>query len=209
MWGAIASAAGSLLGGYMDRQEARHSAKQQYVYNSWLQGQNEAFQKEMAQNAHQYEIQDLEKAGLNPILSAQGSSAGSIAGSSAPQGTSAGNTGNYFGDKMEQIARIAQTKSGEELNESQAKLADSTANKTDIEAGLLPKKTQAEIKNLDKSSAKMEAEARKNKAEISLIDTQKDLNTALTQYNRERSRGKTKAYSGGGWGINAGYTTIE
>ena len=55
----------------------------------------------------------------------------------------------------------------------------------------------------------MEAEARKNKAEIGLIDTQKDLNTALTQYNRERSRGKTKSYSGGGWGVNAGYTTVE
>lgn len=39
---------------------------------------NYATQKEFAQNAHQWEVEDLEKAGLNPILSAGG--AGATAG---------------------------------------------------------------------------------------------------------------------------------
>lgn len=39
-----------------------------------------AFQREMAQNAHQYEVEDLRKAGLNPILSAMGRGASASGG---------------------------------------------------------------------------------------------------------------------------------
>ena len=46
-------------------------------------GQNSAnkqtdFQERMARNAHQYEIEDLRKAGLNPILSATGGSGAAL-----------------------------------------------------------------------------------------------------------------------------------
>lgn len=43
---------------------ATSAAEQSYAYN-----------KEFAQNAHQWEVADMEKAGLNPILSADGSGA--------------------------------------------------------------------------------------------------------------------------------------
>lgn len=39
-----------------------------------------AFQREMAKNAHQYEVEDLRKAGLNPILSAGGPGASASGG---------------------------------------------------------------------------------------------------------------------------------
>lgn len=42
---------------------------------------NLTFQREMAQNAHQYEVEDLRKAGLNPILSSGGSGASASGGS--------------------------------------------------------------------------------------------------------------------------------
>ena len=54
---------------------------------------NNKYQKEFAQNAHQWEVQDLQKAGLNPILSAGGSGAsasgGGVANGSVTGGGSA------------------------------------------------------------------------------------------------------------------------
>lgn len=54
---------------------------------------NNKYQKEFAQNAHQWEINDLQKAGLNPILSAGGSgtsaSGGGVASGSVTGGGSA------------------------------------------------------------------------------------------------------------------------
>lgn len=73
---------------------ASSSAKQSYNYSSWLAQQQNVYQKEAMQNAHQWEVGDLEKAGLNPVLSAGGSgaSAGGVGGG-ATVSANAGATG--------------------------------------------------------------------------------------------------------------------
>jgi len=65
---AIAGGA-SLLGGMMKNDS---SAKQAQIDREW--------QRENAQNAHQYEVSDLRAAGLNPILSATGGSGARASG---------------------------------------------------------------------------------------------------------------------------------
>lgn len=166
MWGAIA---GAVAGSILDRQEQRHNAKQQYTYNSWLQSQNEAFQKEMAQNAHQYEVEDLKKAGLNPILSAMGSSAGSIAGSSAPQGTTAGNAPSNYSQGLQNALATIQTNSTKDLNEKLGEKADQETLESAERTKNITPEAQARIKNLNSATLV-------NKAEKELKESETDLN---------------------------------
>jgi len=65
---AALGAAGSLVSGIFGQSSANRSIK---------------FQREAAKNAHQWEVEDLRKAGLNPILSAGGSGARASGGAQA------------------------------------------------------------------------------------------------------------------------------
>lgn len=58
--------ASSLLSGALSSSSAKSSQESNFDYNT-----------EVLQNRHQWEVKDLENAGLNPILSATGSSGGS------------------------------------------------------------------------------------------------------------------------------------
>lgn len=69
VWGAVAGAASGLIGSAGSLWAAREAWKRQ---------------KEAMQNAHQWEVADLRKAGLNPILSATGGSGASTGGLNSP-----------------------------------------------------------------------------------------------------------------------------
>lgn len=162
---AIALAAGA----YMDKKQSDHNAKKQYQYNSALQSQNAAFQREMAQNAHQYEVKDLEAAGLNPIISAQGSSASSIAGSSAPQGTSAGNNAEFMTRAISNLSNLITATSGQDLNKKLGEKAQQEALESAERTKNITPEALTKIRNLN--SATMV-----NQAEKELKDSQTALN---------------------------------
>lgn len=72
MFDVIGSIAGGLIGSSSAKKANKAAAREAEL--------NREFQREMAQNAHQYEVEDLRKAGLNPILSAGGSGASASGG---------------------------------------------------------------------------------------------------------------------------------
>lgn len=53
------------------------------AFNAWQAGKNREFQERMSNTAHQREVADLRKAGINPILSAK------LGGASTPPGATA------------------------------------------------------------------------------------------------------------------------
>lgn len=121
--GAIGTIGAGLLGGgldYLGAQQQNASARQQA-------DEQMAFQERMSDTAHQREVEDLKKAGLNPVLSAN-------AGASTPTGAAAPVVNEMSGvaDKLSGIPgnlmslatsaqSIRESESRANLNDEQAK----------------------------------------------------------------------------------------
>lgn len=87
-------------------------------------------QRESMQNRHQWEVEDLRKAGLNPILSATNSAGGSISGATANV------MAPDIAGALNKIANSALMRKQTELAEKdlQAKLDNAKANLTNADA---------------------------------------------------------------------------
>lgn len=124
MFGSIGKALNQITG-------ATDSSNAAFSQSKTLANMSYAQQKEFAQNAHQWEMQDLQKAGLNPALTTGASSAGAIAG-----GGSTGNSGNVgSGNLLDVVGMINNTRLTNadiklKEQEGQAALINANANST-------------------------------------------------------------------------------
>lgn len=107
------------LGSYIGSKEANQA-------NAAQSQQQMDFQERMSSTAHQREVQDLEKAGLNPLLSAGGT------GASSPGGAQAVMQNMY--DKVSSGVQDAIAfKKGLEKSEAEIKLLESQKKNTDTD----------------------------------------------------------------------------
>lgn len=139
------------------------SAKQAQKYNKRLMAIENSYNEKYMKNAHQWEVQDLMEAGLNPVISANGATGSAIAGGSVSGKNAQSSTNGNITDIINAGSGIAETLSKIDLNKT-------TSGKTAVETAEIVKglpfvenKKKAEINNLATDTVKKEQEIEKMK----------------------------------------------
>lgn len=168
----------SVIGGVFDIGGAMfgNSATEDYMQ------MNIDWQREQLQNKHQWEVQDLKKAGLNPILSANNSSSAVSAGS--PQGQKID-----FGKVLESISHSALMKKQEEIQDYQNETDRIKANadmlrakqeeaRTESAIGVNESQSQFNLKAVEMADKNYELSRLYNDAQVREID-QRIINSVM------------------------------
>lgn len=184
--------------------------KEQFNYNKALQANAQQWSTGMAASAHQLEVNDMRKAGLNPILSATGGS-----GASAP-GATGGSVGlpNYnLGEGLSTALSYRQQKNQDKivkeqvdnlkadsyLKGNQAETESERFNTQISQTNLFKKQIddlENQIKNRDKTTAaSIERMKTQNLADIINAQANREVSSANAWYNRHRALGFTDSYS--------------
>lgn len=165
------------------------SAKKAQSYALEQQAMQNLYNKETMQNLHQWEVEDLKKAGLNPALAYGGNTSGIATGTaSGPQAATS--------DPVTMIANAIGI--GNKLKEMD--LTSAQKNKTDSEKDLIDAQTTAQIaENPYIGDAK--------KAEIANVQADTQLKKEEKKFTKERARGFSESEStseSSGWGGSTG-----
>lgn len=145
--------------------------KQNYKQSMSLQKENQAWQTEMANSAHQREVQDLENAGLNPVLSAGGGGADT----GSPGGGTVGGTGG--GDPISMAGGIMQMFNTTARNRAEI-------NNIETDTNIKPLLAEAEI-------AYKFASAGNAKAQADYTRIMKDIDAKLKTAQTEKTNAET------------------
>lgn len=163
-------AAGALgaAGGIYGANKSASSAKQANKFTLLSQMMAQNHEKEKMQNAYQWTLEDMQKAGINPILGAVNNGAGAGAGAGPAMQGQQSQEGQIFAQGMQSAVATAQNQMriGNETQiantQSAKNIADAT--KTMKEAGIIgktgEKKALAEINNLNAQATNQTASAK-------------------------------------------------
>jgi len=166
-WGAVVAGGAALLGGMMSN---KANAEQGDIDRAW--------QRENAQNAHQWQTDDMRRAGLNPILSATGG-----AGAKASGGSSLGGQEDAISPAVN--SALAARRQTEDLKLIQANEKNTTKDteKKDSEIALNKEAEKTQLYqqyNLDSQSALAAHQASREASQTSI-----NLEAAKTEVERQ------------------------
>lgn len=179
---------------------------------------NYQYEVNSAKNAIQWQMQDLKKAGLNPILAAGygGANLGGDTGASGVSGGASAPSGNSPMSGMSPIdvltgittarktlADTGTTETQQDVNKSQKELNEALKRKAEVEAGLMPNSAKATIR---KQNAEEEWAREKAKTEN---DIRKNLNSQRKQTESETTKNKGSVEYQMGKVVERGQKTIK
>ena len=162
---AFTELAGGLLGGALNSAYQRDKMKAQVgaMKDLW------SFQQK---NAHQYEVEDLRNAGLNPILSATNSQLASMPSVSTPTSAPFSGLGNGLGNAITSGLKLDLEKKRLELEKLRA---EADIKKTEAETGLIGHQSVTEAWKGHEVKAKVDLLRQELFEKIDLYDIRKKL----------------------------------
>lgn len=140
---------------------ASNSAKTQFEHQMALQKDAQEFAKWQMQNAHQTEVQDLQNAGLNPVLSANNGASAGVTEGSASAGTPAGDPISMISNLITAMNSAKQTEANVQKIDSEIKNIDQDTKNKGQEYELNPKVVKALTELQNAQTAKTYAEKKK------------------------------------------------